>query len=63
MKSTTQWRSRYGRGLIRLRNELAPKPVTCYGVYNGERPLATDDYTVLPVTEFLRRLWDGEVVR
>lgn len=63
MKSTTQWRSRYGRGLARLRNELGAKSVACYGVYRGERPVQTDDYTVLPVAEFLRRLWDGQLLR
>jgi predicted AAA+ superfamily ATPase len=32
MTSTTHWLGRYGRGLIRLRNELGPMPVDCYGV-------------------------------
>lgn len=63
MKSVTRWQSRYGRGLLRLHSELRPKQVTCYGVYRGSRPIAADSYTVFPVSDFLNRLWQGEILR
>ena len=36
---------------------------TCYGVYLGERAAQWDDTTVLPMQDFLRRLWAGDVIR
>ena len=63
MKSTSDWLGRYGRGLSRLRDALAPAPVTCYGVFRGERPTISEETVVLPVRQFLNRLWQGEIIR
>ena len=38
MKASARWDARYNRGLNRLRDELGGGRVTCYGVYEGERP-------------------------
>ncbi len=63
MKASKRWDRRYNRGLIRLREELGADRVTCYGVYEGERPASWGDVQVLPALEFLQLLWNGEVVR
>ena len=61
IKSSAHWEKRFNRGLGRLREHL---PSTrCYGVYFGERAALWDDVQVLPAMDFLKRLWDGEVIR
>jgi len=62
IKASTRWDRRYNRGLQRIREELGPGRVTCYGVYQGDRPLTLDGVHVLPVGDFLQRLWGGEVL-
>ena len=57
------WDRRYNRGLTRIRDELGAKRVTCYGVYDGERPASWGAVQVLPALEFLQLLWNGQVVR
>ena len=61
IKSATRWDKRFNRGLHRLREHLPA--TTCYGVYFGERAAQWDHVRVLPVMEFLKRLWDGDVIR
>ena len=63
MKASARWDARYNRGLNRLRDELGAGRVTCYGVYEGERPATWGSVRVLPAPEFLKRLWNGEVLR
>lgn len=63
MKPAARWDARYNRGLNRLRDELGTGRVTCYGVYEGERPASWGSVRVLPAPEFLKRLWNGEVLR
>ena len=61
IKSATRWEKRFNRGLRRLREHM---PTTaCYGVYFGERAALWDDVRVLPVLDFLKRLWAGEIIR
>lgn len=62
IKASTRWDRRYNRGLQRISEELGPDRVTCYGVYQGDRPLTWDRVQVLPVSDFLQRLWGGEVL-
>ena len=62
MKASKRWDARYHRGLNRLRDELGAGRVTCYGVYQGERPASWGGVHVLPAPEFLKRLWNGEVL-
>lgn len=61
-KAASFWQRRFGRGLRRLRAELAPRPVATYGVFLGERPASHGDDLILPATDFLRRLWNGDVI-
>ena len=61
IKSATRWEKRFNRGLRRLREHM---PTTaCYGVYFGERAALWDEVRVLPVLDFLKRLWAGEIIR
>ena len=48
--------------MIRLRDELGRNRVCRYGVFLGEREANSDGIRVLPVVDFLRRLWNGEVI-
>ena len=59
MKSAVRWERRYNRGLERMRTEFGAERVRCYGVYRGARPARWNDIEILPVMDFLRRLWDG----
>ncbi|MEI6169327.1 MAG: AAA family ATPase [bacterium] len=63
MKAAMQWQKRFSGGLHRLRGELTPTPVKTYGVYLGERRALLDDVLVLPSAEFLRMLWNGDIIR
>ena len=61
IKSSTFWEKRFNRGLRRLREHLPS--AHCYGVYFGERAALWDDVRVYPAMDFLKRLWDGDVIR
>ena len=63
MKAAMQWQKRFSGGLHRLRGELLPMPVKAYGVYLGERRALLDDVLLLPTAEFLRMLWNGDIIR
>jgi predicted AAA+ superfamily ATPase len=63
IKATSRWDTRYNRGLHRIRRELGPDRTTCYGLFLGERPASWDEIRVMPVLDFLKRLWAGQVVR
>lgn len=62
MKAGTRWDKRYNRGLNRMREEFGQQRITCYGVYRGDRAATWGAIQVLPVMEFLKRLWDGNVL-
>jgi uncharacterized protein len=62
VKAATAWRAAASRGPARLSSELGPKKVRSFGVYLGAREARYEPCRVLPITEFLRRLWDGEIL-
>jgi len=62
VKAATGWRPAASRGPARLSAELRPKKVRCFGVYLGAREATYEPCRVLPVTDFLRRLWAGEII-
>ena len=62
VKAARRWERRHLRGLHRVRESLGDR-VTCYGVYRGDRAMTWDNVRVLPVLDFLRALWDGEILR
>lgn len=63
IKATTRWDKRFNRGLHRIREDLGRGKTTCYGIYLGNRPALWDDIHVMPVLDFLRMLWDGEILQ
>ncbi|MDE2906053.1 MAG: AAA family ATPase [Acidobacteriota bacterium] len=63
IKAATRWDRRFNRGLHRVRQHLEPDPTTCFGIYLGQRAALWDDVRILPVLDFLKRLWDGDVLR
>ena len=62
IKASARWDTRFNRGFRRIREHLPTRTATCYGVYLGERPASWGGVRVLPALEFLKRLWDGEVL-
>lgn len=62
-KCSKRWDKRFNRGLQRMRNELGPQPVSCYGVYLGERAALWDEVQILPVYDFLGELWNGDILQ
>lgn len=62
VKASQRWDKRYNRGLNRMRQELGQNRVACYGVHPGKRPANWDGIQVMPTNDFLKRLWDGEIL-
>lgn len=60
VKATTRWRREDGAALQQLRTEGVFQ--RAFGVYQGPRALRDGDVEVLPVAEFLARLWAGEIL-
>lgn len=63
IKASPRWDKRFNRGLHRIKQALGKDKTTCYGVYLGERPALWDDIRILPVFEFLKRLWSGGIIQ
>ncbi|MBI5529048.1 MAG: ATP-binding protein [Deltaproteobacteria bacterium] len=63
IKSGTRWDPRFNRGLKRLSELMSPKKVTCLGVYLWNTETVVDGVRVLPVLQFLKELWGGELVK
>jgi len=61
-KASAKWEKRFNRGLHRMKSELGERLTGCFGVYLGDRAALWDGVHVLPVREFLQRLWDGGVL-
>ena len=61
-KASARWEKPYSRGLHRMQAELGERLINRYGVYLGDRAALWDDVHVLPVRDFLQRLWDGGVL-
>ncbi len=62
VKTSPRWQKRFNRGLYRVRDALGKHQTKCYGVYFGERAALWDEVRVLPLRDFLRRLWNGEIL-
>jgi predicted AAA+ superfamily ATPase len=59
VKASTRWRREDGAALAQLHAEgVVGRAI---GVYRGSRSLRDGDVEVLPVGEFLRALWEGEI--
>ncbi len=63
IKASSRWERRFNRGLHRVADDVGKNRTTCYGVYLGERAALWDDVNVLPLIDFLKRLWAGEIIR
>lgn len=63
MKAALEWQKRFNRGLVKIRTELAPAKVKCYGIYRGRRPATIEEIDVLPVKQMLEMLWRDEIIQ
>jgi len=61
VKSATQWKNEYNAGFRSLLSSSI-QPKACYGVYCGKEILKKDFGFILPWTEFLKRLYAGEII-
>jgi predicted AAA+ superfamily ATPase len=62
VKSADRWDPRWNRGLCALREPHPGGLRAAYGIFAGERAMQIDDVLVLPWRQFLRRLWQGELL-
>lgn len=62
IKSTPYWEKSFNRGLWRIQEEFKGKQIRLQGVYCGSRAAQSEDVSVLPVIEFLKKLWAGEII-
>ncbi len=62
VKAASTWRSQYSLGIKTLREELAPRETRAFGVFRGPVAAKYGEIEVLPVGEFLSRLWTGRVI-
>ncbi len=62
VKAAKRWDHRFFRGMSRMRDELGRDKVSCYGVCLCEREANMDGIRVLPVGDFLRGLWNCEII-
>jgi predicted AAA+ superfamily ATPase len=63
VKASPRWDSRFGRGLRRITAEFKSSQVHSYCLYLGKRSSRGQDFDIIPANQFLRRLWDGKVIR
>lgn len=62
IKAARRWDKRFNRGLNRIRAELSESRVRCYGVYQGAQQATWGEILVMPVLEFLRCVWNGDII-
>jgi uncharacterized protein len=62
IKAASSWQRRFNRGLQRVRQDMAPRPVKMFGVFPGGRSALLDEVRVMPACAFLKALWNGEVI-
>lgn len=63
IKASPNWQNGFSRGLLRVSEALGKRKTACYGVHLGERAALWGDVTVLPALDFIKRLWDGDILR
>ena len=62
MKASPRWDKKFNRGLQRIREEIGPSKISCFGIYNGSRPASFNHIKVFPVLDFLKHLWEGKII-
>lgn len=61
VKGSHHWEPQFNRGLKRIGEELKGK-VKTYGIYTGQRASQSGGIAILPYMDFLKRLWEGEIL-
>lgn len=61
IKSSTKWKDEFNQGFKSLLSSKI-KPTACYGIYLGDHVLKKEFGIVLPWSEFLSRLYAGDIL-
>lgn len=61
VKLSKKWKSEWNAEMEALQASDKIKVKKCYGVFNGNESLKQGNVEILPVKEFLQRLWDDKV--
>lgn len=62
IKSTNRWEKRFHLGFSRIKEDMKNRLIACHGIYTGERPMASDAVIVSPFNQFLKKLWNGDII-
>ncbi len=63
IKASHRWDRKFHRALKSVAEDLGRSSTATYGVYMGAQQVLVDDVRVLPVQDFLKALWRGELIR
>ncbi len=61
-KMADRWTNQCSKGLRRIQEEIGQKKVRTFGVFNGPREQKWGSVEVMPVIDFLKKLWNGEII-
>jgi predicted AAA+ superfamily ATPase len=62
IKSSPRWDNRFNRSLKSLQGFMGDRRLRCFGVFLGARPAHWGDIEVVPVRQFLDRLWSDQLL-
>ncbi|OGQ26830.1 MAG: hypothetical protein A3B79_03045 [Deltaproteobacteria bacterium RIFCSPHIGHO2_02_FULL_50_15] len=62
IKAAPRWDNKFNRGLQRIQEEIGRTKISCFGIYTGSREATFNQIQVLPVLDFLKRLWEGNII-
>ncbi|MFZ4403855.1 MAG: hypothetical protein ACOYOK_07110, partial [Pseudobdellovibrionaceae bacterium] len=60
VKFTKKWQNKWSQNLKQLMDKT-PKINKAYGIYRGTEILTQNCVTILPLQEFLKRMYRGEI--
>lgn len=61
-KASAYWDKKFNHGFMAIRESIKTSKVKFYGVYLGARSAKMDDVHVIPLVDFLKKLWSQEVI-
>lgn len=62
IKASGRWDKKFNRGLEKIRDAFGAGKLKCFGVFQGRHALSQNSLSVYPVMEFLKDLWQGDIL-